>query len=204
MTYSLRLLSIFILIIIVSSGCKGVKKEDGQDGKLRYSGNDNGTVSVSDFIDAKETTLICIRHAEKIKGVSNPSLTSEGKQRAKDLSELLDNIEVAAIYSSDFNRTIETAQDLSNRSKLQIQLYNPGKLDDLKNTILNKYQNEVVVIVGHSNSTPQFVNVLLSEDKYSSFDESDYDNIFIVTVDGKGNAESHLLEYGAESAAVVQ
>ncbi|MDA8693276.1 histidine phosphatase family protein [Saprospiraceae bacterium] len=203
MTYSLRFLSIFFVLLIVSIGCKGIKKTDGHEGQLRYSGEDNkGTVSISDFIDANKITLICVRHAEKIKAVSNPSLTIEGKQRAKDLSELLANVEVDAIYSSDFNRTLETVKDLSSRTKLPIRRYDPSQPEDLKNKILSNHQNGVVVVVGHSNSTPAFVNVLLSEDKYSSFDESDYDNIFVVSVAADGSVESHLLEYGAENAIV--
>lgn len=204
MIYGLRFITIFFVLLIVSNGCKGVKKvENNSASQLRYSGDENkSTLNINNLIDSKKMTLICVRHAEKIKGISNPSLTIDGKQRAKDFSMLLTDVDVDAIYSSDYNRTIETALELSNRTQLPIQRYNPRELDVLKNTILSNHQNEVVVVVGHSNSTPQFINVLLSEDKYSSFDESDYDNIFVVSIDAKGNAEPHLLEYGAENVAV--
>ena len=195
-----KFLPLFFLLLIIGSGCKGLKNTDGHHGLLRYSGDDKmGSINISDLIDSEKLTLICVRHAEKIKGISNPSLTKDGIQRAEDLSTLLTSVNVDAIYSSDYNRTIETVQDLSIRTKVPIQRYDPRELDQLKNTIMSNHQNEVVVVVGHSNSTPQFINTLLSEDKYSSFDESDYDNIFIVSISADGEASSHLLEYGAES-----
>jgi broad specificity phosphatase PhoE len=202
MKISFSFISLCIILLTLGSGCKGLKKSD-DGGLLRYTSNDNlKTANISDFIDNDKTTIICVRHAEKQLGTKNPSLTLAGQQRAQDLSDLFTNIKVDAIYSSDYNRTVETAQILSNQTRLPIQRYNPRELGELKNRILNNHQNEVVLVVGHSNSTPTFVNKLLSEDKYSSFDESDYDNIFIVTVDSAGGIESVLLEYGAESAAV--
>ena len=200
MNYYLKFVPILSLLLLLFSGCKSNEQTKNQSNQLRNSGESNKeTVNISDLINDDETTIICVRHAEKELTGDNPSLTAEGMQRAKDLSMLLKNENVDEIYSSDYNRTVETAQPLADRTKLPIQIYNPRELEDLKNTILSNHLNEVVVVVGHSNSTPMFVNGLSSEQKYDSFDERDYDNIFVVSVDSEGKDKIHLLEFGEVS-----
>jgi len=57
--------------------------------------------------------------------------------------------------------------------------------------LIKEHAGEVVLIVGHSNTTPFLVNMVLGEDKFQQLDESDYDEIFIVKSKevGKGKVE---------------
>lgn len=67
-------------------------------------------------IEAQEnetTTYYFIRHAEKDKSDSsnkNPDLTEKGIQRAEKWSNVFENIKLDFIFSTKYNRTIQTAQ----------------------------------------------------------------------------------------------
>lgn len=57
--------------------------------------------------------------------------------------------------------------------------------------LIKDHQGEVVLIVGHSNTTPFLVNMVLGEEKFAQLDESAYDDVFIVKSKevGKGTVE---------------
>ena len=63
--------------------------------------------------DGKVTTVILVRHAEKQSEGDDPSLTAAGKERALALVHVLGEMDVAAVYSTPYARTRETAQPLA-------------------------------------------------------------------------------------------
>lgn len=127
------------------------------------------------------TTYYLIRHAEKILADPenpNPDLTVEGYQRAIKWSEILQEIPFDAIYSTDFIRTQKTALPIAQRKSLQLISYDHKNLDYAK--FINETQGKTVLIVGHSNSTPKFVNALIGKNSYNEIDETQYGFLFIV------------------------
>ncbi len=161
--------------------------------------NDTTALDISELIQPNTTTLICIRHAEKMADRRNPFLTKAGKERAQDFAALLEDVNVDAIYSSEYNRTLETVMPLSQKKSIPTKIYDPRDFKPLMSKLLTIHKNQTVVIVGHSNSTPQFVNMLIGEDAYSEFDERDYDNLFLVSLKNQGDAEVQLLQYGVKT-----
>lgn len=141
-------------------------------------------LSISTYAQKETThsTYFFIRHAEKVLSVKNPHLTKKGIERAKQWSAMLKNYKIDAVLSTDFYRTMETAQPIANANGLKIEKYHPHKLnvDDLKKSTVRKN----VVIVGHSNTIPSLVNSFLGKKKYTDIDERIYGNIYIVTVKG--------------------
>lgn len=129
------------------------------------------------------TTFILVRHAEKAKdGSKNPNLIEKGKQRADRLQKMLSSIEgIQAIYTTDYNRTRQTVAPLATVLNLEAQIYAPHDMAIL-DTIKGKHQGEVILMAGHSNTIPSIVNHLIGEEKYQDLDESDYENLFIVTL----------------------
>jgi len=142
------------------------------------------------------TTFILVRHAEKDSISNDPNLLITGKKRAQLLANLLSDVPLKAVYSSDYNRTKQTAQPTADQKDLAITIYNPRELSACANEILSKHKNDIVLVVGHSNSTPTFVNTLLGEDKVTKIDEADYNNIFIVKASALGNAEYTHFQFG--------
>ncbi len=131
-----------------------------------------------------ETTVFYfIRHAEK--DISNPdnknpNLTDKGKIRAEDWAKILVDTKIDFVFSTDYLRTQQTAKPIAEKNKLNVQLYDPRNL--YNPDFQAKTKGKTSVIVGHSNSTPSFVNKILKQQKYNSIDEKDYGKLFIVTI----------------------
>ncbi|UJH92266.1 histidine phosphatase family protein [Antarcticibacterium sp. 1MA-6-2] len=140
------------------------------------------------------TTYYFIRHAEK--DISNPNnpdpeLTEEGIKRSEKWAEVFRDISFDAIYSSDFKRTRNTAQKIADFQEKEVQLYDVSKLNDenfQKNT-----KGKTVLVVGHSNTNPAFVNYILEEKKYKDIEESESGSLFIVTLMPNGTKTSEVL-----------
>lgn len=131
------------------------------------------------------TTYYFIRHAEKQKtdpNDRNPNLTFKGLKRADYWSEVFKNVDFKAVYSTDYNRTKETAKPTADSKGLPILLYDPSKMysESFKYNTKGKH----VLVVGHSNSTPTFVNKILGKKKYENIDHNNNANLYIVTVTG--------------------
>ncbi|MDR9415611.1 MAG: phosphoglycerate mutase family protein [Gracilimonas sp.] len=130
----------------------------------------------------KETRLIFVRHAEKMDdGTRNPHLSDKGKVRANRLASILqEDFDITTIYSTDYYRTMETADPLAEQLGLSVRSYGLQNPDSLMNDILKLHDGEDILIVGHSNTTPNLVNIVLGEPRFEQLDESDYSNIFVV------------------------
>lgn len=131
----------------------------------------------------ESTTYYLIRHAEKDKSDPenrNPKLIKKGLKRAKKWKNHFKNVDLDAVYSTNYNRTIETATPTAVDKNLEIKSYNPQTLD-IK-VFLEKTKGQHVLIVGHSNTTPAFVNKIIEEDKYQSIDETINSNLYVVTI----------------------
>ncbi len=135
---------------------------------------------------AEVTTYYFIRHAEKDRSDTkeqNPHLNANGLKRAENWSNILGNLKFDAVYATNYFRTKETGQPLADKNKLQIQLYEPHKQSEI-DKILNQTKGKTVLIVGHSNTIPDFVNALIGQKKYEEIDDSNNGNLYIVTFVG--------------------
>ncbi|MCZ6595804.1 MAG: phosphoglycerate mutase family protein [Bacteroidetes bacterium] len=133
------------------------------------------------------TTYYLIRHAEKDRSDpanKDPNLTEAGRVRAKNWAQYFDSIPLDQIYSTGYHRTQQTIAYTATNQNLPSQEYDPDQLYTEDFQILT--QGQKVLIVGHSNTTPMFVNAILGEEKYPWMDDSDNASLYIVTVeDGK-------------------
>jgi len=128
------------------------------------------------------TTFYFIRHAEKVrtdKTTKNPNLTQKGLERAENWSVVFKSVNFDLVYSTNYNRTIQTATPTAKSKNLKIQFYNPRELynEDFK----LETKGKTVLIVGHSNTTPIFVNKVLGIEKYADIDDRNNSNLYIVT-----------------------
>ncbi|MDD7914012.1 SixA phosphatase family protein [Polaribacter ponticola] len=141
----------------------------------------------------KTTTYYLIRHAEKDRSDitnRNPNLNFDGEKRAQNWSNFFKEISLDAVYSTKYNRTIQTATPTSQDKKIEIQFYNPNNLYD--SVFKENTKGKVVLIVGHSNTTPAFANAILEENKYNDMDDKDNASLFIISV--KGNKKTGKIE----------
>jgi broad specificity phosphatase PhoE len=142
----------------------------------------------------KTTTYYFIRHAEKDrsdKTNKDPNLIQKGVLRAAKWSFVLENIEFDAVYSTNYNRTKQTAQPTAEKKGVEVTIYDPRQLfsEEFANNTLGK----TVLVVGHSNTTPAFVNAVLGTKKYDSIDDNNNANLYIVTISPSGEKSDTLL-----------
>lgn len=128
------------------------------------------------------TTFILVRHAEKVNdGTSDPDLSEVGVLRAKNLMNLLQKNAIDAIYATPYKRTRNTVLPLATARALPVQDYDGLKMEQIDQMIA-KHAGGTVLVVGHSNNIPGIVNYLTGKKEYKNFDETEYSNLFIVTV----------------------
>ncbi len=127
------------------------------------------------------STYYLIRHAEKVKSEDpNPVLHPDGELRAKRWAEIFKNIKFDAIYSTDYIRTRNTAAPTAKSQGVDVVLYDPKGIDYKK--FLAETKGKTVLIVGHSNTIPYFVNNLIGKEKYQDIEYTNNGNLYIVEI----------------------
>ena len=96
-----------------------------------------------------------------------------------------------AVYSTEYNRTKQTAQPTAEKNGLDITIYDPRVLNS--DEFENNTQGKTVLVVGHSNTTPMFVNAVLGEKKYENIDDNNNANLYIITISASGEKSDTLL-----------
>ncbi|WP_031425705.1 SixA phosphatase family protein [Flavimarina sp. Hel_I_48] len=147
------------------------------------------TLSCENSEKQKSTTYYFIRHAEKERGPnvgSDPLLTEKGMERAKFWANYFEDKNIDAVYSTDTKRTRATAKPTTEKFNLTTLTYDA---QDMYNaSFKEKTMGKTVLIVGHSNTTPQFVNKILGKEQYEAIDDSEFGIVFKVTLDEEGNS----------------
>ena len=136
---------------------------------------------------AATTTYYLIRHSEKIRtdpSNKNPSLNEIGLKRAEKWAEYFKNIHLDAVYSTNYNRTMQTSKPTAESKKLAIINYNPKNMYD--SVFQKNSEGKTVLVVGHSNTTPAFANKILGKKKFKDIDDKDNSSLFIITITKKG------------------
>jgi 2,3-bisphosphoglycerate-dependent phosphoglycerate mutase len=193
-------LPFFLFFLVTMSGCVKIPQiqhggEAQQIFNFKVNMKDGGLLNMVKNDSEEITTIILVRHAEKMKDQQNPNLTKEGKLRAEKLKNILSTISLNSIYSSDYNRTQQTAEPTSNAQRIEITNYDPRALNEFGNMLLQTKAGEKILVVGHSNTTPVLLNYFMKEKVVESISESDYGNLYIVNIKHQGNAKSLLLKY---------
>ena len=148
------------------------------------------------FIVAILISLVCsscahsyfiVRHAEKATQEANMSsdvpLTDKGKQRAEDLKQILKGKKIAYVNSTNTIRTKSTAQPTADYFHVPVEIYGPQPDSAFIHMLKTKKKN--VLVVGHSNTVDDIVNMLCGEKKISQdLPDNEYNKLFIVKFKG--------------------
>ena len=146
------------------------------------------------------TTVILIRHAEKIIDPNNadPDLSPAGQARAQELVRMFGDAGINAIYATQYKRTQQTVKPLADRLGLPINQINSKNTAELVTEIRAQHRGQVVFIAGHNSTVPEIVSAL-GGPQYPVIPESEYDNLYIVTVYRIGKAKVVKMKYGGLS-----
>tara|TARA_R100000655_G_scaffold64695_1_gene103217 strand:+ start:974 stop:1498 length:525 start_codon:yes stop_codon:yes gene_type:complete len=139
--------------------------------------------NIQNNIVKETTTYYFIRHAEKDrsdKSEKDPNLTAEGLKRAQIWAEVLKDIPLDMVLSTNYKRTLQTGVPIAGSKQLSMENYNAG--NGYNDEFRKRTSGKRVLVVGHSNTTPQFVNEILGEDKYADIDDTENGALFIVQI----------------------
>jgi 2,3-bisphosphoglycerate-dependent phosphoglycerate mutase len=146
------------------------------------------------------TTVILIRHAEKIIDPNNNDvdLSPAGQARAQEIARMFGDAGVNAIYATQYKRTQESVKPLADKLGLTVSTVNSKNTADLLAQIRAQHSGQTIFIAGHNNTVPEII-AALGGPQYPIIPESEYDNLFIVTVYRTGKAKVVKLKYGSAS-----
>ena len=129
------------------------------------------------------STFYLIRHAEKVrtnKSDRDPALNEKVIIRALNWKEYFINKDISKIYSTNYKRTLETVKPIQEAIGLTAILYSPSSID--YKDFISSNEGEVVLIVGHSNTIPNFVNELINDQVYDQIDDLNNSNLYVVNL----------------------
>ena len=146
------------------------------------------------------TTIILIRHAEKVIDPNNPDvdLSPAGQARAQELARIFGDAGISAIYATQYKRTQETVKPLADKLGLTVNVIDAKKTGDLLTQIRAQHSGQTIFIAGHNNTVPEII-AALGGPKYPVIPDSEYDNLFVVTIYRTGQAKVVKMKYGTVS-----
>src|SRR5699024_3612276 len=137
------------------------------------------------------TTYYFIRHAEKkFDGTFNPNLTAKGYKRAKFWAEYFKDKNIDLVYCTTLRRTHQTAEALLEKLNINFKYYDSAALYD--SIFQEETKGKTVLIVGHRDSTPAFVNRIIKERRYTYIKSNNFSNVYKVEIDNSKNLTHEL------------
>jgi broad specificity phosphatase PhoE len=133
---------------------------------------------------AAQQTIFVVRHAERADtgaGAApmmdtDPDLSEKGRARAEALAAVLKDAGITAIYTTQYKRTLQTAEPLAKALGLK-----PIAIDarDTRALIARLESGGNALVVGHSNTVGGVIKQLGVTEPVTVGDQ-DYDNLFVV------------------------
>jgi len=189
--------SFFVLLVACSTSKQlnnSVPVAKISNGKVFYSNGKKGTFLGKGVKNA--TVIYLVRHAEKAKeGGRDPLLTKEGTARALRLKAILEDADIDKVYATAYQRTQLTAAPTANAYSKTVQDYDPRDLKGFAKTLRTAAKGNSLLVVGHSNTTPTLVNELIGTQEFPMIEESEYGDLFVVTISEAGSGKAVRLKY---------
>ncbi len=152
------------------------------------------------FESQSTTTIVFVRHAEKVIGVDDPGLTAAGKARARELSRIMQIVDVDRgvdeIFATQFKRTQETVRPLAMTLGKEILPYDASDTVGVLQTILSDHRGKISLVAAHSNTIRPMIEELGGSKLLPDIDENEYDNIYVVVIPWFGKVKTLRFTYG--------
>lgn len=151
-------------------------------------------------------TLILVRHAEKqVVPPENkdPDLSPAGTARADELARMFGNAGIEAIYATQYKRTQQTVRPLSEKLGIGVTEIDAKKTPDLVAKIRTRNAGQVIFIAGHNNTVPEII-AAMGGPQLPIIPETEYDNLYILTVQSDGTTRLLKMKYGSALPASGQ
>ena len=141
-----------------------------------------------------QRAVLLVRHADRLDDSEDSPLSAAGKERAQRLAALLKDVGITAIYTSQFQRTMQTVEPLARALKISPVSLPTADQEGLIKRIRAEHRQGVVLIVGHQMSVPALLK-LLGHTEVITLAATEYDNLFTVVPTGGGRPTVLRLRY---------
>jgi broad specificity phosphatase PhoE len=129
--------------------------------------------------------VVLVRHAERADGGSmsatkqtDPLLSAEGEARAKRLAAMLADSGITAIYATEYKRTQDTAKPIAAKLGLEVKTNKAADSAGLAGILKAQHKNDIVLVVGHSNSMPDVIKAFGGP--VMTIPDTEYDTIYFL------------------------
>ena len=127
-------------------------------------------------------TIFFVRHADKVSEDTDAPLSDAGHKRAECLANTLADAQIQQIFTSDLQRTQQTAAPLAEKLHLKPVAIPLSKPDELVDAIRSGKPANVLVI-WHDATLPKIMRAL-GAPEITPIAHTEYDRFFILTVAG--------------------
>jgi len=160
-------------------------------------------VSALAELDVQTTTVVVVRHAEKVDDSDDPPLSPAGEARAEALVEVLAHSPPDAIYASQYRRTQDTVAPAAARFGLELRIDPVERpIEDwarrFADQLIAAHPGGTVLIAGHSNTVPALVAKLCACE-VAPLPDHVYDRVYILRSSPTGAMRLITARYGEAS-----
>jgi phosphohistidine phosphatase SixA len=134
-------------------------------------------------------TIYLVRHADKASNDTDAPLNDAGRRRAECLANTLANARIQQIFTSDLQRTRQTAAPLAEKLHLKPVAVSLSKPDELIEAVRSGKAASVLV-VWHDATLPKIM-LALGAPAITPIAHTEYDRFFILTLtDGTPHSQT--------------
>jgi phosphohistidine phosphatase SixA len=129
-------------------------------------------------------TIYLIRHADKVSEDTDAPLNEAGRQRAECLANTLRDANIQQIFTSELQRTQQTAAPLAEKLHLKPVAIPLSKVDDLIRAIQSSKAANVLVV--WHDATLAKILTALGAPEIAPIEHTEYDRFFVLTFPAGG------------------
>jgi broad specificity phosphatase PhoE len=141
--------------------------------------------------DSRDDVVVyVVRHAETGSTATDPSLDAAGQARAQALATRLADARITAAFSSQYNRTQETATPTATAAGITVTTVPVTSTNaatygaELMSAVMTS-GSHAVLIVGHSNTVPDTVKAFTGV-TVAPIAETEFDRLYTITLTAEG------------------
>lgn len=125
------------------------------------------------------TTVVLVRHGERVSESRDAELSAAGQARAERLAAMLAGAGLDAIYVSEARRTQQTAEPVTRLTGVEARVVPAAEHGSLLRRLKWRHRGDVVLVVGHSNTVPVIAGGLGAPIGVIEADE--YSGLWVIT-----------------------
>jgi broad specificity phosphatase PhoE len=150
-----------------------------------------------------QEAIFLVRHGETVapKGTDLRPLSEAGQRCAVLLATLLKDAGINAIFTSDAERTVKTAEPLAELLRIEPKAlgqlntqFKQNDIDTFAALLRSEHRRDIVLVVGHANSVPALLKAL-GHPVEVNIPETEFDNLFVLVPKSDGPPTLLRLRY---------